>query len=114
MPFLSRETKIVREELLAMPGIGPETADTIMLYAGNHPVCPIDDYTKRVLTRHGLVDEKCPSESISKLILDKFGHDAPILNELHALFVQVGRDYCHKTTPKCEKCPLNLTQNSHS
>ena len=107
IPFLSRETKIVREELLAMPGIGPETADMVLLYAGNHPVCPVDDYTKRILTRHGLSDEKDTSELTSRRILDVFGTDVPILNELHALFVQTGRDYCLKSNPKCENCPLN-------
>ena len=111
MPFLSRETKIVREELLAMHGIGPETADMILLYAGNHPVCPVDDYTKRVLMRHRLADEKSTSERIADNILGIFGPNPSILNELHALFVQVGRDCCLKTNPKCDHCPLNLKQS---
>ena len=113
MPFLLRETKIVREELLSLPGIGPETADMILLYAGNHPVCPVDDYTRRVLARHELIDEKCTPEHISGLILEVFGANPSVLNELHSLFVQTGRDFCLKSNPKCKHCPLNLSPCLH-
>ena len=111
MPFLSRETKIVREELLAMPGIGPETSDMILLYAANHPICPVDDFTKRILIRHALIDEKDSHDSISQKFLDDFGHNVFIFNELHALFVQTGRDFCLKSNPKCGQCPLNLAKS---
>ena len=108
LPFLSRETQVVRDELLALPGIGPETADMALLYAGNHPVCPVDAYTKRILVRHNLVDEKSTSDEISRFMLDLFGRNTFIFNELHALFVQAGRDFCLKSAPKCQHCPLNL------
>ncbi len=107
MPFLSRETKIVRDELLALPGIGPETADMILLYAANHPVCPVDDYTRRIFSRHGLADEKSHSESLAHLIHDAFGPNSQVLNELHALIVQTGRNFCLKSNPRCDGCPLN-------
>lgn len=108
MPFLSRETKIVRDDLLTMPGIGPETADMILLYAANHPICPVDDFTKRIFVRHGLIDEKTSYDDISRKIFDVFGHNTFLFNELHALFVQTGRDFCLKSNPKCGPCPLNL------
>ena len=97
MPFLSRETKVVRDDLLAVQGIGPETADMILLYGGNHPVCPVDDFTKRILVRHGMMDEKDSYDSLSEQILNVFGRDASLLNELHALFVQeIGRASCRE------------------
>jgi len=118
MPFLSRPTETVRNELLAISGIGPETADMILLYAANHPVCPIDDYTKRVLVRHGMLEQnessdnkkdmkKSSIEQMQQLFYEAFDRDTAVFNELHALLVQVGREFCLKSAPHCESCPLS-------
>lgn len=138
----------LREELLALNGIGPETADSILLYAGNHPVFVVDAYTRRILERHGLAGAKTSYEDIrhlfqnalcepqfleecgdeaeafasgrrlpverpegschepSRVSLTKRSAQAQIFNEMHGLIVGVGKNYCRKTDPRCDACPL--------
>jgi endonuclease-3 related protein len=99
-------TQELREKLLAVHGIGPETADSILLYAGAHPVFVIDAYTKRVLERHGWVTSKAGYEEMRALFEGNLERDASRYNELHALLVQVGKHWCRPQVARCDQCPL--------
>jgi endonuclease III related protein len=132
--MFAEPTEKLRAELLELNGVGPETADSILLYAGNHPVFVVDAYTRRVLLRHGIINQKTSYEEIramieqaisssgvESLVLKNVGSDprhpvsrmssstrtelAQHYNELHALIVRVGNHYC-RTKPICEGCPL--------
>jgi endonuclease-3 related protein len=96
----------VREKLLGVFGIGPETADSILLYAGTHPVFVVDAYTKRILQRHGWVHEMTRYDELQNLIQSAMPKDAAQYNELHALFVQVGKNWCRGREARCNACPL--------
>lgn len=99
-------TGILREKLLSVHGIGPETADSILLYAGNHGVFVVDAYTKRMLARHGWATEKSKYEEIRTLFERRLGADTQIFNEFHALIVHTGKNYCKTREPLCDQCPL--------
>ena len=96
----------LREELLAVHGIGPETADSILLYAGELPVFVVDTYTHRVMTRHGWVDFDTDYHRIQDHFQSGLPEDVALYNEYHALLVRLGKEYCRKTKPKCDACPL--------
>jgi endonuclease-3 related protein len=100
------DTRRLREELLAVSGIGPETADSILLYAFNRPVFVVDAYTARVAVRHGLIEPDIDYEQLQYLFESNLETDAALFNEFHALLVCVGKDFC-KPKPKCRHCPLN-------
>ncbi len=104
--LLSRRTDALRRELLSINGIGPETADSILLYAAGRPVFVVDAYTKRMLLRHGLVGEGAAYQDIQRLFMENLPHDAGMFNEYHALIVRVGKDYCRAKKPLCDRCPL--------
>jgi endonuclease-3 related protein len=104
--LLADETGRAREHLLSVKGIGPETADSILLYAGGHPVFVIDAYTHRVFYRHGLVAEEAGYNDIQEEFERHLPRDSALYNEFHALIVMVGKHYCKKTTPQCVRCPL--------
>jgi len=141
--LFSEPTQKLRDELLALNGIGPETADSILLYAGNHPVFVVDAYTRRVLERHGILPEKAGYEEIRQLFQESLrpiatdlektpaevrpslegsirgaSHPpsamstaqrtalAQVYNEMHGLIVGVGKNYCRKSKPACDSCPL--------
>lgn len=95
----------LRHELLGVKGIGPETADSILLYALGHPTFVIDAYTKRILSRHGLVDGGVDYHALQDLFHKHLETDVPLFNEYHALLVRVGNRLC-KRRPNCEECPL--------
>lgn len=95
----------LRQQLLAVSGIGPETADSILLYAGDLPTFVVDAYTHRVLARHGWIDPEADYYQIKELCEENLPADARLFNEYHALLVQVGKEFCRKT-PCCEGCPL--------
>jgi endonuclease-3 related protein len=99
------DTAALREELLAIKGIGPETADSILLYALDKPVFVIDTYTWRVLSRHRLVGEETSYEEMQELMQSKLPRDSTLYNEYHALLVAVGKEFCRKEA-RCERCPL--------
>ena len=102
-------TAELREKLLAVHGIGPETADSVLLYAGKHPVFVVDTYTRRVLVRHGLVGEKTSYEEMRALFEDpssSLPRDTRLYNEYHALLVQVGKNWCRPREARCSECPL--------
>jgi endonuclease III related protein len=136
--MLATPTPALREKLLAQKGIGPETADSILLYAGHHPVFVVDAYTRRVLERHQAVGADAKYDDVRMLVEEALQgvnalagagsgaldpqrpavhppsamSTAPrpprarIYNEMHGLFVQVGKHYCAKQVPKCDICPL--------
>ncbi|MGB8479041.1 MAG: base excision DNA repair protein [Acidobacteriaceae bacterium] len=103
-------TAELRTQLLALPGVGPETADAILLYALEHPVFVVDEYLRRVVTRHELLPanaryadlQALGDGAIASLTREETARHA---NELHALIVEVGKRHCG-TTPRCEGCPL--------
>ncbi len=96
----------LRHELLGVHGIGPETADSILLYALELPVFVVDTYTYRILTRHGWIDFDADYETIQDYFESGLPLDAGLFNEYHALLVRVGNRFCRKTSPKCDECPL--------
>jgi len=105
--FLRQETQVLRQRLLSVKGIGPETADSILLYAANKPVFVVDAYTYRVLTRHGIITEdEGDYHQIQEVFLDSLPLDTHLFNEYHALLVQTGKNFCKKSKPRCEGCPL--------
>lgn len=99
-------TPHLRRQLLAVNGIGPETADSILLYALNRPVFVVDAYTKRILSRHRLVKEGTGYEQIQSLFISNLKPRAKVFNEYHALLVRLGKEFCLKNKPRCEICPL--------
>jgi len=101
----------MRHKLLKVNGIGPETADSILLYALDKPVFVVDAYTKRFLCRHNLVSPKADYHQIQELFTTHFDEDIPFFQEYHALIVALGKNYC-KPTPLCEPCPLNRIRYS--
>jgi endonuclease-3 related protein len=141
--LFSQPTEKLRDELLDLNGIGPETADSILLYAGNHPVFVVDAYTRRVLERHEVLSAKAEYEEIRQLFQRALqpavrqqehkpakarpqletgfrGAAHPpsamstaertalvqVYNEMHGLIVGVGKNFCRKSQPQCDECPL--------
>jgi endonuclease-3 related protein len=141
--MFSQPTEELREELLSLNGIGPETADSILLYAGNHPVFVVDAYTRRILDRHAILPQKSDYEDIRQLFQislnpiateqERTPYGTPpslasgirgaahppsamstaqrtalvqVYNEMHGLIVGVGKNYCRKSKPSCDECPL--------
>jgi endonuclease-3 related protein len=106
-------TRVLRSRLLALPGVGPETADAILLYAFNHAVPVADEYLRRIAQRHRLFAPAAGSgdyESLVTLTRQAFAPDPPanharLFNEIHALTVAVGKAHCGRT-PNCSGCPL--------
>lgn len=133
--MFARPTAELRQELLALNGVGPETADSILLYAGHHPSFVVDAYTRRVLHRHGVLpatadyeqiralferalrDEPLPAFAVamarewephppSRMSTARLGAAARNFNEMHGLIVNVGKYHCRKPFPLCAGCPL--------
>ena len=99
------ETPALREILLGVNGIGPETADSILLYAGGRPVFVVDTYTRRFMMRHGWIGAKATYNDISWLFTGRLSRDAALYNEYHALIVALGKNLC-RSKPRCAECPL--------
>ena len=104
--MFATDKTLLRQKLLSIKGIGPETADSIMLYAGGMPVFVVDAYTWRVLLRHGIAPEVTSYGEIQELFTDSLPEDAGMYNEYHALLVKLGKDHCRKREPLCAGCPL--------
>ncbi len=98
-------TDQLRSQLLAIKGIGPETADSILLYAFDREVFVVDTYTARVCSRHHLIEPDAGYEQIQYLFLSALPSEAKLFNEYHALLVMVGKEFC-KPKARCEDCPL--------
>jgi endonuclease III related protein len=96
----------LREKLMSVHGIGPETADSILLYAGNHPVFVVDAYTHRIFGRHGITYGKPDYEKVRTLVETSIPRRPELFNEFHALIVNTGKNWCRKSAPRCEECPL--------
>jgi endonuclease-3 related protein len=99
------DTHELREQLLDVNGIGPETADSILLYSVGKPVMVVDTYTNRVFSRHGWVPHGTAYHPLQEHLTAQLPADATLFNEFHALLVHVGHHYC-STKPRCEECPL--------
>jgi endonuclease III related protein len=132
--MFAQATKVLREQLLSLNGVGPETADSILLYAGQHPVFVVDAYTRRLAARHQIASEDASYEELrtlfehalanaspqpsaamppggathppSRMSLAKRCVTAQVFNEMHGFIVGVGKTYCRKTEPDCKHCPL--------
>ena len=100
------DIETLRDELLAVYGIGPETADSIILYAANKPIFVVDAYTQRVFARLGLSRAHAPYAELQSLFMDHLPRDEKLFNEYHALIVMLGKHICKKTQPRCGVCPL--------
>jgi endonuclease III related protein len=96
----------LREKLLGVWGIGPETADSILLYAGEQPVFVVDTYAKRIFAQHGWIGEKAKYEDVRWMVERQFPGDVRRFNELHALIVHAGKTWCRPKEPRCGECPL--------
>ncbi|MDR2077234.1 MAG: endonuclease III domain-containing protein [Desulfovibrio sp.] len=99
-------TEDLRALLLAVTGIGPETADAVLLYAFSRPSFVVDAYTRRIFHRHGHVPEKASYALLRDFFMDVLPHDVPLFNEYHALIVRTGHAFCKKGAPLCGPCPL--------
>jgi len=99
-------TIVLREKLLGVFGVGPETADSILLYAGNHEVFVVDAYARRMLMRHGWIGERAKYDDVRWIFERRFPGDVQRFNELHALIVAAGKNWCRPQQPKCDECPL--------
>jgi endonuclease-3 related protein len=136
--LFAQPTPKLRQELLSLNGVGPETADSILLYAGQHPIFVVDAYTRRIAERHGIAAESAKYEELRELFeralespaqapaklrtkkqtLDLISHSpsamsralrsplAQLYNDMHGLIVAIGKHYCLKNQPRCERCPL--------
>ena len=104
--FFSKNKKPAREQLLEVKGIGPETADSILLYAYNKPVFVVDAYTKRVFSRIGLCNGKCSYGELQAMFHKSLPKSPRIFNEYHALIVELAKQRCKKK-PECKGCPVN-------
>jgi len=103
--MFSEDVPMLRQKLLGIKGIGAETADSILLYAGGKPVFVVDAYTRRILSRHGIVATRSSYGEIQRLFMDRLPADAALFNQYHALIVYTGKNYCRKQ-PRCQECPL--------
>ncbi len=100
------EMEELRPKILAINGIGPETADSILNYALDMPAFVVDTYTGRMMHRHGLIAEEFTYDQLQSLFTDNLDPDPVFYNEFHALIVRTGNKWCKKTNPKCDSCPL--------
>lgn len=103
----AEELPSLREKLLGIWGVGPETADSILLYACRKPVFISDAYTRRILQRHRLIPENADGHQIRDLFMTHLPHDVSLFNQFHALFVFTGKTFC-RVKPKCNSCPLRI------
>ena len=107
--FLNQDMTTLRTELLGLHGIGPETADSIILYAAEQPSFVVDTYTYRIFSRHGWIPEATGYEELRSFFMDALRPDVALFQEYHALLVRAGHLYCKKQQA-CEACPLNQWQ----
>lgn len=104
--FFKKDIPKLRGELLSIKGIGPETADSIILYAAEKPVFVIDAYTRRIMSRIGICNEDANYHELQEIFHNALDSDAQLFNEYHALFVEHAKQYCRKQNPLCHECPL--------
>lgn len=104
--MFEEDEEILRTALLGVWGIGPETADSILLYAGNYPTFVVDAYTVRIFSRLGAVSPNIKYPDMQLFMRKNVKKDVYFYNEYHALLVNLGKDFCLKTRPRCSSCPL--------
>lgn len=109
--LMQGDTAVVRERLLTINGIGPETADSMLLYAGDHPSFVIDAYTKRIFSRHNWCDEQTDYDALQQLCRNSLSHrkareHLDYWQDYHAQLVVIGNRYCRPKNPRCDECPL--------
>lgn len=109
--LLDGPTEVVRHRLLSIPGIGPETADSMLLYAGGHCRFVVDAYTRRIFQRHGWCPAQATYAELQDLCERTLTDRAPrrrldYWQDYHAQLVRVGKDHCKSRQPRCDQCPL--------
>lgn len=104
--FLAGDTSRVRARLLDIKGVGPETADSILLYAGDHPIFVIDAYTRRICSRIGVCEPDAGYAELQDMFMQVLPQDVQMYNEYHALLVELAKRCCSKKRPACDTCPL--------
>ncbi len=104
--MFTRDTVRLREELLNIKGIGPETADSILLYAGSRPIFVVDAYTKRIFSRLGFSSKDADYKELQELFSKNLSPDVRLFNEFHALIVELGKTLCRSFKPLCNICPI--------
>ena len=105
------DTDQLRAELLAINGIGRETADSILLYALDSPIFVVDAYTARIAVRHQLIEPDANYEQLRELFQSNLPQDTKLFNEYHALLVRAGKEFC-KPKARCPGCPLEKLPHS--
>jgi endonuclease III related protein len=95
----------LRPALLTIKGVGPETADSILLYALSKPTFVVDAYTFRILSRHGLIPEACAYEELRQWFMEHLPPEVDLYQEYHALLVRLGKEWC-RPQPRCANCPM--------
>jgi len=100
------DTDIFRRKLLSVKGIGPETADSILLYAFDRPIFVVDAYTMRIFERHGLIEGKTKYDVVQDMVHSAIGNDARAFNRFHAAIVEIGKRFCRNKSALCEECPV--------
>lgn len=108
------KTHKLRQELLSVNGIGPETADSILLYAGNKKVFVVDGYTKRIFVRHGFLKTDADYAQGQALFTKNLEPDIRLFNEFHALLVELGKNICRPKQPLCNVCPIRRLKHARS
>lgn len=104
--MFSGDSEELRKKLLNVNGIGPETADSILLYAGKKPFFVVDAYTKRVFSRHKLISKDSKYYQIQEFFIKNLDRDVKLFNEFHAQIVMLGKTICTRKNPDCVKCPI--------
>ncbi|MFH0940564.1 MAG: hypothetical protein V1840_01765 [Candidatus Omnitrophota bacterium] len=102
-----KSAAVIRKELLGVNGIGPETADSILLYALGKPVFVVDAYTRRIMSRHHLLGQRDGYEAMQRLFMECLPNNAGLFNEYHALLVRCAKEFCKNKKENCKACPLN-------
>ncbi|HAO93727.1 MAG: hypothetical protein A2X99_07560 [Deltaproteobacteria bacterium GWB2_55_19] len=113
--FLGLPPERLRAELLSINGIGPETADSISLYAAGYGEFVVDAYTRRIFARHGFFGADASYDEMKAIFTSNLPEDKTIFNEYHALIVKTGKDFCKTRVPLCKTCPLGpfLDKKAH-
>ncbi|MGA2775574.1 MAG: endonuclease III domain-containing protein [Candidatus Omnitrophota bacterium] len=104
--LIRQNAQALRRQLLSVNGIGPETADSILLYALDKPVFVVDAYTKRIFSRHKFIPKNASYDEVQNLFSKNLKDEVKLYNEYHALLVRLAKDYCLKSNPKCSLCPV--------
>ena len=105
--LFEKEVPELRQELLGIKGIGPETADSMILYAAKKPIFVVDAYTWRIFSRLGFFFDGATYQEMQDFFMESLPEEANLFNEYHAQIVKLGKDYCKKSNPRCEDCPVS-------